>query len=69
MKKYRLIVSFMEGDFMLWKDFDNMKDAVDYAKMIGFATYEATNDYNLDDWQLLDPTIDATKKLSFAKKK
>ena len=66
MKKYRLIVHFAEGEFMLWKDFDSMNEAVDYARMVGFATYEATNDYNLEDWNLIDPTVDATKKLSFA---
>ena len=68
MKKYRLIVHFIEGEFMLWKDFDNMKEAVEYAREMGFATWEATTDYDLNDWQILDPTIDATKKLSFAKK-
>jgi len=68
MKKYRIIVSFNEGDFMLIKDFDNGSDAVDYARMIGFATYEVTNDYNLDEWVALDPTLDPEKKLSFARR-
>lgn len=67
MKKYRIIVSFNEGDFMLIKDFNNGSDAVDYARMIGFATYEVTNDYNLDEWVALDPTLDPEKKLSFAR--
>lgn len=69
MKKYRIIVNFAEGEFMLIKDFDSGKDALDYARMVGFATYEVTNDYNLDDWVALDPTIDPEKRLSFAKRK
>ena len=68
-QKYRLIVSFAEGDFMLWKDFDTMAAAFDYAMKVGFATFEASRDYNLEDWQLIDPTIDAENKLSFAYRK
>lgn len=64
--KVRLIVTFNEGEFMLLKDFDNNKEAMDYARMIGFSTYEATRDYDLDNWIAIDPTIDTEKKLSFA---
>lgn len=64
--KVRLIVTFAEGEFMLLKDFDNNKEALDYAKMIGFSTYEITREYNAADWNAIDPTIDTEKKLSFA---
>lgn len=64
--KVRLIVTFNEGDFMLLKDFDNGKEALAYARMVGFSTYEATKDYDAADWIAIDPTIDTEKKLSFA---
>lgn len=67
--KYRLIVTFAEGDFMLIRDFETGPEALEFARAIGFATYEVTNDYNLEDWVTIDPTLDATKKLSFAYKK
>lgn len=66
MKKFRIIVSFIEGEFMLIHDFDTMREGLDYAKQVGFATYEVTDDYNLEDWVVIDPSIDATQKLSFA---
>ena len=66
MKKFRIIVSFIEGEFMLIHDFDTMREGLDYAKQIGFATYEVTDDYNLEEWVVIDPSIDATQKLSFA---
>lgn len=67
-QKYRLIVSFAEGDFMLWKDFDSLVAAMDYARDVGFSNYEATSAYNLEEWKLIDPSIDTEKKLSFAYK-
>lgn len=67
--KYRLIVTFAEGDFMLIRDFETGPEALEFARAVGFATYEVTNDYNLEDWVAIDPTLDATKKLSFAYKK
>lgn len=66
MKKFRIIVSFIEGEFMLIHDFDTVREGLDYAKQVGFATYEVTDDYNLEDWVVIDPSIDATQKLSFA---
>lgn len=66
MKKFRIIVSFIEGEFMLIHDFDTVREGLDYAKQIGFATYEVTDDYNLEEWVAIDPSIDATQKLSFA---
>ena len=66
MKKFRIIVSFIEGEFMLIHDFDTMREGLDYAKQVGFATYEVTDDYNLEEWVVIDPSIDATQKLSFA---
>ncbi len=63
--KTRLIVTFNEGDFMLLKDFDSSKEALDYARQIGFSTYEITKDYNLDEWIPIDPNVPADK-LSFA---
>ena len=66
MKKFRIIVSFIEGEFMLIHDFDTVREGLDYAKQIGFATYEVTDDYNLEEWVVIDPSIDATQKLSFA---
>lgn len=66
MKKFRIIVSFIEGEFMLIHDFDTMREGLDYAKQVGFATYEVTDDYNLEEWVAIDPSIDATQKLSFA---
>ena len=65
MNKTRLIVTFAEGEFMLLKDFDNSKEALDYAKMVGFSTYEITTDYNADDWVAIDPTVQAPR-MSFA---
>ena len=67
--KYRIIVTFIEGNFMLLKDFDSMNEGLDYAKRIGFATYEVTNDYNLEDWVVIDPSIDPEARLSFARRK
>lgn len=64
--KVRLIVTFAEGEFMLLKDFDNNKEALDYARMVGFSTYEITREYNAADWNAIDSTIDTEKKLSFA---
>ena len=66
MKKFRIIVSFIEGEFMLIHDFDTVREGLDYAKQIGCATYEVTDDYNLEEWVVIDPSIDATQKLSFA---
>ena len=66
MKKFRIIVSFIEGEFMLIHDFDTVREGLDYAKHVGFATYEVTDDYNLEEWVVIDPSIDATQKLSFA---
>ena len=66
MNKVRLIVTFNEGEFMLLRDFDDMSLALDYARKVGFSTYEITRDYKPDDWIAIDPTIDAEKKLSFA---
>lgn len=68
MPKYRIIVSFIEGEFMLIRDFDSMNDGIEYAKRIGFGTYEVTNQYDLEDWEVIDPTLNPQEKLSFAKK-
>lgn len=57
MNKVRLIVSFNEGDFMLLKDFEDGSAAINFAKMVGFSTYEITREYNADDWVAIDPTV------------
>lgn len=67
--KYRIFVTFVEGEFMLLKDFDSMNEGLDYAKRVGFATYEVTNDYNPEDWEAIDPSLDPETKLSFARRK
>lgn len=68
MQKYRIIVRFIEGEFMLIRDFDSMIDGIEYAKRIGFSTYEVTNQYDLAGWEVIDPTLNPQEKLSFAKK-
>lgn len=47
---------------------DSLVAAMDYARDVGFSNYEATSAYNLEEWKLIDPSIDTEKKLSFAYK-
>jgi len=65
MNKTRLIVTFTEGEFMLLKDFESPHEALDFARKVGFSTYEITSNYNADDWVAIDPTIQEPK-MSFA---
>jgi hypothetical protein len=65
MNKVRLIVTFNEGEFMLLKDFEDGAAAINFAKMVGFSTYEVTREYNADDWVAIDPTV-PEGRMSFA---
>lgn len=65
MNKTRLIVTFVEGEFMLLKDFNSSGEALEFAKKVGFSTYEITREYNPDDWVAIDPTV-KEPKMSFA---
>lgn len=67
-KPLRIIVSSNEGEFMLLQDFPDTNAAADFARRIGFASYEITNEYNETEWQPLDASLDAEKVMSFAKK-
>jgi len=65
----RLMVDMREGRFMLLRDFDNADEATTFALWAGIWNFEVVDSFNDDDWIPLNPALDRTKYMSFAKPK